>query len=234
MDSLSLKAQDGKGDSTLKRKLTLLGNIFPLVAVMAAMGIAHGSPMDFVTGITGVDGSLPVVEGNFPTITGQTIVALGGDVKIYYAGYSSAADDLLLLGATTLINNETTALGSMFDLGNFAAGTVLTFTLENTTSGGAYVTGPASANPDNMVHVAYAAWTANSAIPVNGLFVGFEDLPASISDKDYDDLMAVLFGAAPSPLSPPPSSSTLEPSTSILFGSGLLGAAFLKQRRRRI
>lgn len=194
-----------------------------LVVVALAATTGFAGTITAVTGITGNDGSLPNVEGNLPVPSGQTLIATGGHVRLYYAGWSAADLDLLVNGVTVIFDNQTSPLGAVYDLGIFAAGTVLTFELKNITTGVTYYTGPASGNPDNAVHAAYAPWTANSAIPVNGMFIGMEDLSAGGTDWDFNDLMAVVNGAVPTP----------EPVTLMLVGSSLIAIGLVRRRQRQ-
>lgn len=155
-----------------------------------------------------------------PVVTGQPIVASGGNVQVYFAGYEAAyTEDLFLVfGNKYLFTNKTSHPGDMVDLGDFAAGEVLTFSLYVHNTGLTYYTGPASLNPDNVIHAAYANWAPDLVIPVFGTHVGFEDLWKG-GDFDYNDLRYVVKGAAPIP----------EPGTASMFA--LAGAALLATRR---
>ena len=56
---------------------------------------------------------------------------------------------------------------------------------------------------------------------ISGYFVGMEDLPNGSSDFDYNDDDFVISGVTTTP----------EPSTFLLFGTGLLGAAGMLRRK---
>jgi hypothetical protein len=169
----------------------------------------------FVPGVTGVDGSFPLVEGNLPVLTGAQLVALGGPVNLYYLGYAANDSDFLYYGSTLIFSNQSTPLGTEFSLGNFAAGTVITLSLNNTAISETFFTGPAGSNPDGIVHVAIAPWTMLDGIP-SGEFIGFEDLPLGVSDRDYDDVGVDVTGASFV------TATTPEPPSLLLLGTALV------------
>lgn len=197
----------------------LLGAV--TVVSMLFPAVAHA---DYISGITGVDGQLPNVEGNSPIASGSSLYATGGDVTIILAGVGLAADtDVLVNGMRVLISNQD-SLGTTVDLGNFYPGQGITFAVNNETTGAVYYTGLAELNPDGMVHAAYAPWTANGAFDQNGTFIGFEDLPASQSDRDYNDLSIVVSNVAVAP----------EPTSLFFLGTGLAGlaASYYNKKKR--
>jgi hypothetical protein len=199
-----------------------LKNIF-CIAALAAMCLVpiavRADSFNAVTGITGTDGKLSSVEGNAPFASGANLIATGGEVDLFFAGYAAGDVDLLVNGSQVIFANQITPLGTKFDLGDFTAGTVITLAMKNTVTGDMYYTGPAGS--DGLIHSAYAPWTANSAIPENGTFVGFEDLPNGSTDGDYNDLMIVASGVTPTP----------EPGTLMLLGTGILAMGLLTKRR---
>lgn len=194
----------------------------------AAATAAFGDPFYAIPGITGSDGELPLVEGELPVITGLALRANGGDVSVYFAGWASAYTDVVKLGDDTLFVNNTTPLGSSVDLGNFSSGQLLNFSMfvENTHE--TWYLGPAAQNSDKTVHAAYAPWAATTAMPFNGVFVGWEDLPAC-GDCDLNDAMMLVRGAGGG------TAATPEPGTAALVGSFLLLLALysLTESRRR-
>jgi hypothetical protein len=90
-----------------------------------------------------------------------------------------------------LFNNHTSPVGSIVNLGMFAAGTELMFRLRVKNTNQDYFTGPASRNPDNHVHARVQAnWMPGQAL------VSFEDLHNG--PFHYNDL-AFSFAFLPSP-----------------------------------
>lgn len=162
--------------------------------------------------------------------SGQQLVATGGEVRIYFAGSSAGFDSVLYLdspGAAQgpFFPNHSTAPGMMISLGTFAPGTVLTFRLDVLSTGQQFFTGPASGNPDNLVHAGYTLFAADGTIPENGLLVGFEDIFGG-GDVDYNDHQFVFTNVAPAAATP-------EPATLILMGTGLAGIGAAVRRRRK-
>lgn len=164
--------------------------------------------------------------------SGQPLVATGGEVRIYFAGSSAAFHSVLHLvspGAAQgpFFPNHSTTPGAMISLGTFAPGTVLTFRLDVLSTGHQFFTGPASGNPDNLVHAGYTLFVSDGTIPDNGLLVGFEDLFGG-GDGDFDDHRFVFTNVAPAVATP-------EPATLILMSAGLsgIGAAVRKRRKNK-
>jgi hypothetical protein len=166
--------------------------------------------------------------GVFDT-TGQPLIATGGEVRIYFAGSNAAFNSVLFLASPGAVQgpffpNHSTAPGSMISLGTFAPGTVLIFRLDVLSTGNQFFTGPASLNPDNLVHAGYAPFLADGTIPESGLLVGFEDVFGG-GDRDYDDHQFVFTNV--SPAAPVP-----EPATLILLSTGLAGIGAAMRKRR--
>lgn len=135
----------------------------------------------------------PVVP--IPVMGGPIVVSRTGNVTATFVGKDARYTDLLTFNGKTLFNNKTNKIGDMVDLGTFAGGTVLNFALRVIDTHSKYYTGPASSNPDGVVH------TAVTYTP-SGTLLGFEDLPKG-GDKDYNDLLAFVSNtgatAAPEP-----------------------------------
>ena len=116
------------------------------------------------------------------------ITAQGGDVSVTFISKEAADTDLTFLApdtSTAIFNNQTANPGDTVPLGTFAAGTVLTFTLDNINTGYFFSTGDGTHNPDGDVH-------AQVLYDYNGhsdeTYVGFEDLYGNSADWDYNDL----------------------------------------------
>lgn len=168
------------------------------------------------------------------TPTAAELVATGGEVKIYFAGQTASHDSVLNLidpvgfAGTPFFPNHATPVGTELSLGIHAAGTVLRFRLDNLTAGVSFETGPGTGNPDGLVHVAHAPWTANRTIPVDGIWVGFEDLLGG-GDRDYNDNNFVFSNVRSTVASV---ASVPVPDVLQLMGIGLVGLAAARRRRR--
>jgi hypothetical protein len=171
------------------------------------------------------------------SLTGDEIVALGGVVDLYFVGQTAGFDSVLNLISPVSIgpffHNHLTAPGTMFTLGTFTAGTPLVFRMNVLTTGQQFSSGPATRNPDGIVHVGLSQWAADSFIPVDGLMVGFEDILGG-GDLDFDDNVFVFanVGGGPVPPPPPPPTGTPEPSTLGLMASSLVVVTVLRKKLR--
>ncbi len=161
------------------------------------------------------------------TVTSNELIAQGGEVRIYFAGETAGFDSVLNLiappgfGGNPFFHNHTTPIGTSLSLGTYAAGTVLRFRMDVLSTGLSFFTGPASGNPDNLIHVAHTQWASDATIPVNGVLVGFEDILGG-GDLDYDDNTFVftnVLSADPIP----------EPVSIVLVGVGLAGLIWRKK-----
>ena len=168
--------------------------------------------------------ALPAAAGPIGALipTASELVANGGEVIVYFAGQSAGHDSVLNLidppgfAGNPFFHNHLTAVGTSLSLGSYAAGTILRFRMDNLTSGFSYFTGPATGNPDGLLHVAHAGWGADATIPVNGILVGFEDLFGG-GDLDYDDNTFVFTNVASSAGVPEPMSMSL-----VMAGLGVI------------
>jgi PEP-CTERM motif len=164
-----------------------------------------------------------------PSTTGVGLVALGGEVSIFFAGSEAGFSSQLFLSEPLLkgpyFPNHETVVGSAEALGPFASGTELAFMLEVLETGDRFLTGPAARNPDAVVHAAAQPFTGSPEIPASGVLVGFEDLFGG-GDFDFNDFSFVVSNAALK-AEPVP-----EPGTFLLIATGMLGALLATRRRR--
>ncbi len=129
----------------------------------------------------------PALAQNHPITTnnaGAPIVVTGsGDIIATYLGTSAAYTDILFLENTNtqLFNNQTTPVGTTFNLGSFAVGTELRFRLFVTDTNTNWFSGVPSRNSDGLGH---AAVQSDYLVPGTTL-VSFEDLPDS---QEFNDL----------------------------------------------
>jgi len=157
----------------------------------------------------------PGTEG-FSVVVGTT-----GDVTARYEGNSAAFSNDLLLNGSFIFNNHASAVGSVVDLGSFAAGTELIFQLHVNNTGNNFFTGPASRNPDNHEHARVQdEWEPGRTL------VSFEDL--FNGPFVYNDLSFSFTNTRSVPVVP----SIPEPQTYALMLAGLGVMATLARRRK--
>ena len=160
-------------------------------------------------------------------LVGVPIFATGGDVTLTFLGYEAGYKNTLNLtspdSVTDIFVNKTTPVGTTFDLGSFAAGTELVFSIFVSNTGLTFFTGPGASNPDGVGHADVVFSGLDEAT------VGFEDLHASVSDNDYNDLIFGLSGVGATPRTTPP---VPEPSEWLMFSAGLLGLGMWVRRRQ--
>lgn len=173
-------------------------------------------------------GTIPYPNSGAVAPTNVFTATVSGDVIGYFYGFSAGHTDYVaMLNVTTstfsgwMFNNQTTAPGTSVNFGTVSAGDILVFELFDATSGLTFASDP-SLSYDGINHAYAAPFAGGNGIPA-GIFVGMEDLPAGQSDLDYNDDQFVFENV----------SSTPEPSTLIMIGTGLLGASSALRRKLR-
>jgi hypothetical protein len=161
-----------------------------------------------------------------------------GIIGYFYGASASDTDNVSVYDATAGVflsnqhsfNNKTTAVGAsvLFTSGLLKNGDVLVFDLYNSSFAGDTLSSNPSTSPDGDSHAYFSAFDGNIAGvgTVDGTYVGMEDLPASVSDFDYNDDTFVFTDVTVGDPTPAP-----EPSTFALLGTGLLGAAGVLRRK---
>jgi hypothetical protein len=122
-----------------------------------------------------------VLGGDFEVVSGKAAVV------VTCLGKSASYTHRLNLDNTDRFICDSGDKGKKVNLGTFPAETVLVFRLDVEQSGQSFFTGPASRNPDGVVH-AKMTDTGKS-----GWHFGFEDL-AGGGDRDYDDCLFLVSG----------------------------------------
>lgn len=165
-----------------------------------------------------------------------------GKVTAYFYSSNAGDDDRIIPWDKTSsaktapsLDDHSSAVGSSVSLA-VTAGDTLVFILDDVTTGQYFssvdyfgVASPANYNDDGYNHAYSTLYSGGiSGIPA-GTYVGMEDLgvtslrPLTGSDLDYNDDNIVVTNVTATP--------TPEPSTIILFGTGLVGAASALRRK---
>ena len=120
--------------------------------------------------------------------------------------------------------NHETPVGATESLGTFDPGTELMFMLDVVSTGDRFFTGPASRNPDGLVHAIGQPFGGDTRIPTPGVLIAFEDLFGG-GDFDFNDHRFVVSNAEFRPIP--------EPATLLLLGTGGLMVCRTARRARR-
>jgi hypothetical protein len=162
----------------------------------------------------------PDIGTIIPNADAQLVYANGGDiVATYYHGISFGDNDVLYFNGTPIFNNWYNTPGDTVDLGTFAAGTLLNFTMENANYGNTWNMGSGTGNSDGNVH----AYVVDNFPSSGNTFVGWEDETTgeTYADFNYNDLTFTFSNVTPVP----------EPTTLALAGLGGLGLLLFRRRK---
>ena len=193
--------------------------------------------------------------GTVAPTTALTATATGEITGYFYGSAAGGSDYVRLLDVTSgytsrfLLDNHTTAPGASVNFGAVTAGDSLVFELVNsdveTTDGykNFSTLGPIDPNArvnqyimaseaaysfDGINHAYVTAFSGDPALDIpSGTYLGMEDLPAYVSDLDYNDTQFVFTDVSATSVTP-------EPSSLALLGTGVLGMAGALRRRRAL
>jgi hypothetical protein len=183
------------------------------------------------TSITANADSIPY--SNAGTVASPHIftAVASGDLSAYFLDSSAMYDNQVgvfvngvQVGGYGLDDHSSTA-GQSVDFGHVNAGDTVVIAL-NVLSQGYKLYSNTALNSDGINHIYATAFSGQTAGGINipaGVYVGFEDQLASISDLDYNDEDIVFTNVA---MSPNP-----EPASFLLFGTGFLALGLFRRKR---
>jgi hypothetical protein len=192
-------------------------------------------------------GSSPLLADPFtpyPTvgsIAPATVVTFAGGTGItayYYSASAADTDTISVYDVTThsylspesVFNNHSPlSVGSTvtFTSATLKAGDILAFDLFNTSYKGDVFSSDPALSTDGVNHgyiTPFSGSIPDISGTITGTYVGMEDLPNHSSDFDYNDDTFVFTNV--DPMTPTP-----EPSTFLMLGTGLIGAAGALRRK---
>lgn len=167
-----------------------------------------------------------------------SFIANGGAITGYYLGTKAAYNETLgllvngVVQASNVFQNHTTAIGTSYDFGSFAKGSVLTFFINVSTTGAIFYSDKAL-NADGAQHIYSTAYAGSGSVPAS-TYVGFEDLSSNRAlyprqgyntDYSYTDEQFSFTNLSVSSVPLPASAS--------MFGAALLALAGLGYAAKR-
>jgi hypothetical protein len=184
-----------------------------------------------IISLTAYADSIPYPNTGTPATSHHFIAVESGDLLGYFYGSSAAYDNQIavLVNGTQLggygLDNHSSTVGQSVNFGHVNAGDSIVFAL-NVLSQGYKLYSNTALNSDSMDH-AYAtvfSGQTNGGVTIPaGVYVGFEDQLATISDLDYNDEDIVFTNVA--------ITTNPEPVSFVLFGTGLLALGLFRRKK---
>ncbi len=175
---------------------------------------------------------LPSIAQATGIVGGNLLVQNDGDVYVTFKSSDAGYTSTMSFNGQNLFTNHSSSEGTTLNLGSFSAGTALNFQLLVHNTGNTFSTGMGALNPDGIAH------TLVSDMGNGSTQVGWEDLLGG-GDLDYNDLVFEFSNTTtegdeiPGSEDPGKLIANPEPSTMILFGSGLLGLGAWRLRKKQ-